>query len=172
MGILFGILLPWGQVLWSADTYGWVSQAICTEESVSAGCKIESTALLAAHLGSERKGNMLFCGFRVKLPSSGPIWELKIRTLLRFLCCSPLERRTKVAENPNSKVSCKLWSSPSALLFSQLCCITIEPFTLNTRSLFTAPEVGDSCWHTNDHQLTLVILANSCLGHNIDVDPV
>lgn len=31
MEILFGILLPWGRVLWSADMCDWVSKAICTD---------------------------------------------------------------------------------------------------------------------------------------------
>lgn len=53
------------------------------------------------------------------------------------------------------------WTSPqgrrTAMLFSQLCWITIELFTQNKTSFFTTPQTGNSCWNwigTNDHRLT------------------
>lgn len=42
---------------------------------MSAGCKVESGASLVAHLGTKEKGNLLVCGFRVKLLSSGLFWN-------------------------------------------------------------------------------------------------
>ena len=47
--------------------------------------------------------------------------------------------------------------SLTALLFSQLCCITLSCFALNKVSFFTTPQTEDSCWQgivANDHPLT------------------
>lgn len=37
-------------------------------------------------------------------------------------------------------------SCSTAMLFSQLCCVTIELFALNEVSFFTVLQIGDFCW--------------------------